>query len=418
LGELDIDGLVGTDSPTLDISDANSTLILDGPIRDDFDGTTLIGENSALHVTRQWAQGLAGVMHFDGGGGTASLTGSPFTSRGQVFVDSGTAAFDNDLYEIATTSTVTVANGAELAFANSPVQQGAIQLNGGTLSGAPLTNDGFISGFGTISNSLFFNSGTLTISGATLDIDSVAAFFASGSTTTLNANLELHGDALVESSATFTGSADLVVSATGRLRTTGDVTFDHDMISHGTVAPGSSPALININGDFTQSATGVLEIEVAGTALAEFDRLGVGGFAQLGGTLSAVLIDGFVPQIGDTFEILTAPFVVGAFANENLPVFSGRTFDVVYNSQSVVLQVVETACAATNGENLTLKDDTVTGIELFEVCDTITVGPNYQVAGPNGDLTLRAGNKVVLGEGASVGVDGRLRVENDPALVP
>jgi hypothetical protein len=75
-------------------------------------------------------------------------------------------------------------------------------------------------------------------------------------------------------------------------------------------------------------------------------------------------------------------------------------------------------CNASHGVDFTLSDHTFLDPELFEVCDTITVGPNLQVAGPGGDLTLRAGSRVVLDEGASVGIDGRLTIEIDPALVP
>lgn len=75
------------------------------------------------------------------------------------------------------------------------------------------------------------------------------------------------------------------------------------------------------------------------------------------------------------------------------------------------------SCAAADGENLPLSDDTVLETVVYEVCDTITVGPNYQVAGPNGDLTLRAGNKVALGNGSSAGVDGRLTIEIDNSLL-
>jgi hypothetical protein len=56
--------------------------------------------------------------------------------------------------------------------------------------------------------------------------------------------------------------------------------------------------------------------------------------------------------------------------------------------------------------------------QVFEACDTIEVGPNYQVSGPNGNLTLRAGKVVVFGDGASVGTDGQLIVEIDPSLIP
>ena len=87
-----------------------------------------------------------------------------------------------------------------------------------------------------------------------------------------------------------------------------------------------------------------------------------------------------------------------------------------YVQNGVALPVGGTFCSAPDGENLTLSDDTVVGSELFEVCNTIATGPNYDVAGPNGHLTLRAGKTVAFGEGFSVGVDGRLTVEIDPAL--
>jgi len=86
------------------------------------------------------------------------------------------------------------------------------------------------------------------------------------------------------------------------------------------------------------------------------------------------------------------------------------------NCSSGVQVVVSGTCSAQDGENLVLSDDTVAGILLFEVCDTLTVGPNYHVAGPNGDLILRAGSEVVFRDGFSIGTDGKLSVEIDPSL--
>jgi hypothetical protein len=73
-------------------------------------------------------------------------------------------------------------------------------------------------------------------------------------------------------------------------------------------------------------------------------------------------------------------------------------------------------CEAADGEDLALSDDTVTGTEVYEVCGTLTVGTNFEVAGPSGDLTLRAGGQVVLDDGFSVGLDGELTVDNDASL--
>ena len=61
-----------------------------------------------------------------------------------------------------------------------------------------------------------------------------------------------------------------------------------------------------------------------------------------------------------------------------------------------------------DGENLSLSDDTLTTEETRVVCDTVTLGPNYAVAGPDGHLSLRIGNALVCEDGFSVETDGRL----------
>ena len=76
----------------------------------------------------------------------------------------------------------------------------------------------------------------------------------------------------------------------------------------------------------------------------------------------------------------------------------------------------QSACSAADGETLVLSDDTILDVRVFEVCDRITVGPNFAVAGPNGDLTLRAGNVVEARDGFSVLVDGRLTIVIGPSL--
>ena len=50
----------------------------------------------------------------------------------------------------------------------------------------------------------------------------------------------------------------------------------------------------------------------------------------------------------------------------------------------------------------------------YELCDTLTLGPDYVVYGPNGHLIARYGGIVVLEEGFAVSVDGRLTTECDP----
>jgi T5SS/PEP-CTERM-associated repeat protein len=110
----------------------------------------------------------------------------------------------------------------------------------------------------------------------------------------------------------------------------------------GTLAPGDSPGMTSISGDYTQGAGGVLEIEIAGiTAASQFDLLSIGGAAELAGTLAVSLLEGFMPSSGDVFEIVTAVGgISGTFANTFLPALSGDlTWQVDYSSNVVLLTV-------------------------------------------------------------------------------
>jgi hypothetical protein len=68
-------------------------------------------------------------------------------------------------------------------------------------------------------------------------------------------------------------------------------------------------------------------------------------------------------------------------------------------------------------EALELAARTVTTPETFEACRTITAGSGFEVVAP-GHATLRAGERIVLEDGFSIGAGGRLTVEVDPALRP
>jgi len=57
-----------------------------------------------------------------------------------------------------------------------------------------------------------------------------------------------------------------------------------------------------------------------------------------------------------------------------------------------------------------LTDTTVTGVEVAEACTSITAHSGFHVDG-TGDVTLRAGERVALGDGFSVGTGGRLVLE-------
>ena len=126
------------------------------------------------------------------------------------------------------------------------------------------------------------------------------------------------------------------VTLTGYVKGVG--TCDNCNIT-GTDAPGFSPAIVNRG---SVSYNGTLEIEIGGTSAGDFDQLNHilgAGIADLGGTFDISLINGFLPSVGDTFEIITAVTVLDTFAVEDLPDIGGLLWDVSYNPTSVVLSV-------------------------------------------------------------------------------
>jgi autotransporter-associated beta strand protein len=109
----------------------------------------------------------------------------------------------------------------------------------------------------------------------------------------------------------------------------------------GVFAPGASPAVASVHGNFSQT-NGVLEIELGGTAPGtDFDTLVVDGSASLGGTLDVKLINGYMPAVGQTFQLLTAAGgVINTFNSLSLPALaSGIEWTTTYDATSVSLSV-------------------------------------------------------------------------------
>jgi outer membrane autotransporter protein len=78
--------------------------------------------------------------------------------------------------------------------------------------------------------------------------------------------------------------------------------------NNGEVDPGGVGVAgrLTINGDYTQTAAGVLNIEVGGpNAGTDYDQLVVTGQATLAGTLNVTLINGYVPAHGAPFQVMT-----------------------------------------------------------------------------------------------------------------
>jgi hypothetical protein len=97
-----------------------------------------------------------------------------------------------------------------------------------------------------------------------------------------------------------------IAGLSGVISGSGVIQADVSNVS-GTIAPGNSPGILTIQGNYLQGADGSLEIELGETSLGpQHDRLIVSGSAELNGTLQVELIDVFAMYYGAAYDILTA----------------------------------------------------------------------------------------------------------------
>ncbi|MCA9085973.1 MAG: PEP-CTERM sorting domain-containing protein, partial [Planctomycetaceae bacterium] len=91
-------------------------------------------------------------------------------------------------------------------------------------------------------------------------------------------------------------------------------------MSGGTLAPGNSPGMTTINGDYLLTG-GLLDMELAGlTQGTGYDFLDINGnWTITGGDLQISLLGGFTPMAGNSFDLFDFNSLTGMFDNVFLP---------------------------------------------------------------------------------------------------
>jgi len=328
-------------------------------------------------------------------GGSVAFTGG-IAATGPLTISNGTVAFDN-VEGVVNIPTMTFTAGTITGASDLNIS-GLLTWNGGTMAGSGITHargglalqgttskrlDRTLnhSGAGTwVGNANLGMSGTFNnLVGATFEIQNDRGFAGSGdsarinnagtlrktgvgTTTTSAVILENSGVLEVASGTlsinpTFTQTAGVtrllagttlhssnpVLLSAGRLEGAGTVTAP--VVNNAEIAPGLTVGTLSAAA-FDQGAGGSLSIELAGTALGQHDQLSIGGDALLGGTLNVALVNGFQPQPGDRFTVLTFASAVGDFAIANgLRLGGGRGFDKIVETTGIVLRYGEENCS-------------------------------------------------------------------------
>lgn len=198
--------------------------------------------------------------------------------------------------------------------------------------------------------SSFVNNGSFTLNGTTTTTYINVDFVNSGSVEVISGTLVFYKGITCGDGTTVDLSGGTVNIWTGYSMTlnpgailVGSGPLNGDLNNGGEVSPGTSPGLITITGDYTQTASGSLTIEIGGiTPETEYDQLIITDSAILAGTLDVNLYADFVPSLGESFTILTYGSHTGAFGIENLPLLPvGLEWEIEYGDTEVILTVRE-----------------------------------------------------------------------------
>jgi len=113
----------------------------------------------------------------------------------------------------------------------------------------------------------------------------------------------------------------------------------------GEVSPGEPvgvPGVLTVSNNYMQTPSAILAIQIAGMDPGQVSVLNVLGNANLNGSLDPVLVNGFVPAIGQSFTFMNYASLTGSFFRIQNQVFDhGRKrWLVTYNPTAAVLFVV------------------------------------------------------------------------------
>ncbi len=313
-------GTVASDlGATTDFINVNGDLVLTGPGNFDFAAGTGFSNNRQFRIFN--ADNMAG---FDP---LSDFAGNPLFGLDPVFSIDGENLFVNYVGSVIVAGTllqnsgpVNVPNFADFILTGNGSTGTATENN--TINSLTFHPNTALRVFNTLtvtSGRFTVNGGSGTISGGRVAVP--------GNLTKEGAGKLILNDAVNVAGATLVRAGALVVN--GTLTTGGGLTVFQNgllggsglihgsVLNGGTVNPGNSPGTLTILGNYTQTPSGTLQIEIASPSV--FDRLVVSGEASLAGTLQAINYGGNQMSYGQQFAFLQAGSISGDFDEILMP---------------------------------------------------------------------------------------------------
>ena len=221
------------------------------------------------------------------------------------FWQNGFALKNSGIVRVADTFSLQSGSGASLLNAANGVFQieGTLQWNGNPDPG---------------STTSLVNRGKITFSAngaqAALDLD----LQNSGQIDVQNGILRIPSGMKQNSGATILAggsieSAGSIEISGGALRGAGLIAAN--LVMGGQFQPGADIGLLEVRGDYTQSESGLLEMEIGSES--SFDRVSISGVTNLAGRLDILLLNGFVPAPDNRFALIGFGSLNGDFTTVN-----------------------------------------------------------------------------------------------------
>lgn len=335
--------------------------------------------------------------------GTNTYTGGTLIDSGQLttgsanlptngnvtFLDSGNTGDAGELIfdqtsdgtyggVISGAGTVTKEGAADLALTAAQTYTGGTTVNAGRLIASiallPVNGDIALGTDGTLvldeSSDVVLNG---TISGGGMIEKQGAGMMMIANDTT--ARIDLRGGTLF-----LVNDVGSTTVGTGTFLR-GEGTINGDLLNNGTVSAGASPGTIVVAGNFTQGPAGTLVVEFESPA--SFDRLIVGGTADLDGTLELVTLNGYNP-VGEAFTIITAAGGVnGTFATvvaPATPAAIARTVNYGPNDVTVTYTQIPFSTFADTPNQGAIGDGALNNPAITDVLNTLHLAGQFPTA--------------------------------------
>ncbi|MFN0134314.1 MAG: beta strand repeat-containing protein [Phycisphaerales bacterium] len=264
---------------------------------------------------------ILGTLQFDNA--AIRIVSNTLTLDGpgsQILNGAGMDAF-TALERISSAGVLTIRGGRDLSTAQSLSLQGRLIVGPGAGPNTSVV---------TIGGSVTHDPGAVLIlnTGGILDVAGAYTQAAGGAMTLAG------GELIVGGTLTLSGSLG------------GDGTINGGVVANGHIGPGDSEGRLAIEGSLEFRASAVLNIDIAGLiAGQQFDQLAITGPLVFDGgsaaTLNVVVDPGFMPQFGQTFEVLRFAAISGQFASYvGLDIGNGLRFEPTITPTGLSLVVV------------------------------------------------------------------------------